>query len=690
MKTKILHLFVLLALLIGLLAVTPAAPAHASTLTVDTLTDEADGSCIDGDCSLRDAVAAAINNDTITFSVNGTLTLTLGQISINKDITIQGPGANKMTVSGNDASRVFRVGFPATVTISGLTISHGYVVDDQGGGVLVYNANLYLDQVVVSDSVADAASGYPRGGGVGADSSAFLSITNSSILNNKTNWAGGGVSTMNNSSLVMKNVLVDNNDLVGPNANSGGGISIENHGPTLTLENLTVTNNTSVSDGGGLYIDSPGTISRSVFAQNTAVNLGGGIDNGSSLTVSESFFSGNSGEYGAGIYTASGKLTVSNTTFLNNTSASGFGGGIASGGELIVTNSTFSGNSAPTGGGIHSAGGPATVNNSTFSGNSAANGDGAGLYFNGGNFSLNNTILANSTTGMDCTRAAGSMASAMNNLIENNSAGPNDCGTPTSTSDPQLDTLSGNGGFAPTFALLSGSPAIDAGDNPTCELTDSRGVDRPQDGNSDLTNNCDMGAYEKLPPIVTPTFADVPLNYWAWRYIEGLYLSGITGGCTASPLNFCPSVTITRDQMAVFLLRGIRGSAYTPPPATGTVFADVPADFWAAAWIEQLYAEGITGGCGSGNYCPSTPVTRDQMAVFLLRAEHGSSYAPPAATGTVFGDIPADFWAAAWIEQLSAEGITGGCGSGNYCPSTPVTRDQMAVFLQRTFDLVLP
>ena len=620
MKTKILHLFVLLALLIGLLATTPAAPARASTLTVDTLTDEADGSCIDGDCSLRDAVAAAINNDTITFSVNGTLTLTLGQISINKDITIQGPGANKMTVSGNDASRVFRIGFPATVTISGLTVSHGYVVDEQGGGVLVYNANLYLDQVVVSDSVADAASGYPRGGGVGADSSAFLSITNSSILNNKTNWAGGGVSTMNNSSLVMKNVLVDNNDLVGSNANSGGGISIENHGPTLTLENLTVTNNTSVSDGGGLYIDSPGTISKSVFAQNTAVNLGGGIDNnGSSLTVSESLLSGNSGEYGAGIHTASGKLTVSNTTFLNNISSSGFGGGIASGGELIVTNSTFSGNSAPTGGGIHSTSGPATVNNSTFSGNSAANGDGAGLYFNGGNLSLNNTILANSTTGMDCTRAAGSMASAMNNLIENNSASPNDCGTPTSASDPQLDTLSENGGFAPTFALLSGSPAIDAGDNSTCQLTDSRGVDRPQDGNADLTNNCDMGAYEKLPPIVTPTFADVPLDYWAWRYIEGLYLSGITGGCTAPPLNFCPSVTITRDQMAVFLLRGIHGSAYTPPPATGTVFADVSADFWAAAWIEQLSAEGITGGCGSGNYCPTTPVSRDQMAVFLQR-----------------------------------------------------------------------
>jgi hypothetical protein len=76
------------------------------------------------------------------------------------------------------------------------------------------------------------------------------------------------------------------------------------------------------------------------------------------------------------------------------------------------------------------------------------------------------------------------------------------------------------------------------------------------------------------------------------------------------------------------------------------------------------------------------------MAVFLLRARHGSSYVPPDATG-VFQDVPTDYWAADWIEQLAEEGITSGCSASPmmYCPATPVTRDQMAVFLVRNFDL---
>ena len=102
--------------------------------------------------------------------------------------------------------------------------------------------------------------------------------------------------------------------------------------------------------------------------------------------------------------------------------------------------------------------------------------------------------------------------------------------------------------------------------------------------------------------------------------------------------------------------------------------------------MEQFASDGITSGCGGGNYCPTDPVTRAQMAVFLLRAKHGAGYVPPPASG-VFGDVPANDQFARWIEQLAAESITGGCGNGNYCPNNPVTRAQMAIFLVRTFGL---
>jgi hypothetical protein len=184
-------------------------------------------------------------------------------------------------------------------------------------------------------------------------------------------------------------------------------------------------------------------------------------------------------------------------------------------------------------------------------------------------------------------------------------------------------------------------------------------------------------------------FADVPTLYWATNFIERLFAAGITGGCNLNPLQYCPEGTVTRAQMAVFLERGIHGSSYNPPPiGNSTGFGDVLIDYWAGAWIKQLAADGITGGCGSGNYCPESPVTRAQMAVFLLRSKYGAGYNPPAVgSSTGFGDVSTTYWAGAWIKQLVAEGITAGCGAGTYCPEAPVTRAQMAVFLVKTFNL---
>jgi hypothetical protein len=185
---------------------------------------------------------------------------------------------------------------------------------------------------------------------------------------------------------------------------------------------------------------------------------------------------------------------------------------------------------------------------------------------------------------------------------------------------------------------------------------------------------------------LAPTFADVFFDYWAYDFIESLHQSGITSGCGDG--NYCPGGLVTRAQMAVFLERGIHGSDYTPPSASG-IFDDVPTSYWAASWIEQLYNDGITSGCGGGDYCPNSPVTRAQMAIFLLRSKHGSSYTPPSASG-IFDDVPTSYWAASWIEQLYDEGITSGCGDGDFCPNASVTRAQMAVFLTKTFNLPIP
>jgi hypothetical protein len=178
-------------------------------------------------------------------------------------------------------------------------------------------------------------------------------------------------------------------------------------------------------------------------------------------------------------------------------------------------------------------------------------------------------------------------------------------------------------------------------------------------------------------------FLDVPNSHQFYSFVTTLVSNAITAGIGGG-LYGVDQPTL-RQQMAVFLLKGKHGLCYAPPACTG-VFPDVPCPSTFAAWIEALAAEGITGGCGGGNYCPQNPVRRDQMAVFLLKAEHGSSYTPPQCAGT-FNDVPCPSTFANWIEQLAAESITGGCGNGNYCPLDNNTRGQMAVFITKTFKL---
>ncbi len=178
-------------------------------------------------------------------------------------------------------------------------------------------------------------------------------------------------------------------------------------------------------------------------------------------------------------------------------------------------------------------------------------------------------------------------------------------------------------------------------------------------------------------------FLDVPENHQFHTFITQLISNAITVGIGGG-LYGVDQPTL-RQQMAALVLKARHGLCYVPPPCTGQ-FDDVPCPSTFAAWIEAFADEGITGGCGGNNFCPANPVRRDQMAVFLLKAEHGSGYVPPACTG-LYSDVPCPSFFADWIEQLGVEQITGGCGGGNYCPGTSITRGQMAVFLVKTFKL---
>ncbi len=238
--------------------------------------------------------------------------------------------------------------------------------------------------------------------------------------------------------------------------------------------------------------------------------------------------------------------------------------------------------------------------------------------------------------------------------------------------------IPGETGSIYTYNSLATDPALV---NITLQVSDATALVHPTAFSSNMQSSLTW-AVTALSP-----FADTPLSHWAYSWIERLFNSGITTGCNTNPLIYCPEQPVSRAEMAVFLVRGVHGTNFVPPVATG-IFSDVPTSQWAANYIEQLYADGITTGCNPVLmlYCPSQSVTRAEMAAFLLRARHGAGYAPPAAIG-VFSDVPTSHWAAAWIEQLYAEGITTGCNHWPVLPGAACDAAEMAAFLVRTFGL---
>jgi hypothetical protein len=282
----------------GLICLSLVTMAAAGTITVTNTADSGSG-------SLRAAIAAAGNNDTINFALTypATITLTSGELLISGNLIIFGPGATQLTVSGNSGSRVFHIGMSNAVTISGLTISNGVV---SAGNV---GAGIYID-------------------------TAMLSLTNCVVHNNHANGGstahGAGIYGFQ-SNIAAVGCVFDSNVAAG----NGGGVY--NNGSTLTIDRSTVTGNSALSGGGIFNRSGTITATNDLVYLNTATN-GGGISNDATLgvatltlnncTVSSNTVSG-TGAAGSQIYNArqSATATISNSTIVSNNVAVNFSGG---------------------------------------------------------------------------------------------------------------------------------------------------------------------------------------------------------------------------------------------------------------------------------------------------------------------------------------------------------------------------
>jgi CSLREA domain-containing protein len=531
MKRITFRCTMLIALIIGLVYITPVQPAHASSLVVNSLADTNDGSCDNlgtgsgnQDCTLREAIEVASSGDTITFSVTGTIKLGGTQLNINKNLTITGPGPSQLTVSGENASRIFVVtGDGITVSISGMTIDKGFGQNSKGAGVSASSStsspiSLTLDHVVISNCInATLSGGYPHGGGVGMDGG-ILTITNSTISGNSAGYSGGGIAIMNDSSANMTNVIVDNNQVTDPSG-SGGGVSLKsNPGFSSTLSNVTISNNkvTGTSGiGGGLYVQYHTlTLTQSTVTLNSAGDDGGGLylfdstTNINSSTINGNNTTGLANSDGGGIVNlgngSTSALTIINSTLFGNTANHGTGGAIynqASGGSssnvatIIAKNSTIVGNNAGasnSGGGIYvsTAGGSEistfTLSNSIVYGNTISSG------IIGENCNTVNSAIINASS-----------HNLFQDLVNDCTAGVTDIKSSAATS-AIVNSLGNYGGTTQTMSLPVGSPAIDTGDDTVCadintvNNLDQRGLKRP------YGIHCDIGAFEQVYRLFLP------------------------------------------------------------------------------------------------------------------------------------------------------------------------------------------
>ena len=184
------------------------------------------------------------------------------------------------------------------------------------------------------------------------------------------------------------------------------------------------------------------------------------------------------------------------------------------------------------------------------------------------------------------------------------------------------------------------------------------------------------------------SFSDVPRTNPFYRFAETAYHRGVITSCASFQFCPSLQVPRDQMAMMVLKAKDPHWVP-TACIAGQEMFADVPAASPYCRWVEELARRGVVAGCGGGNYCPSLFVSREQLAVYLLGTLEGTAFLPPACGTPLFNDVPASSPFCRWIEELARRGVVAGCGGGAYCPTLVVARDQMSVFLTVTFGLTL-
>jgi parallel beta-helix repeat protein len=451
-----------------------AAPAGAAAFNVSNLNDSGAG-------SLRQAIAdanAAAGADTITFQagLTGTITLTSGQLDVTDSVDIQGPGAAVISVSGNNASRVFYLYNNAAlidVTISGLTITQGAA--NIGAGIVDFDENLTLDHVAITGNTATA-----EGGGLWMDGFTFGATIRDSTISGNTAAKGGGVYNDDTGGpLLFQRTVITNNNSTG----RGGGVYFYDPDTAITFEDSTISNNTAASDGGGIFLydtdGGPFTISRTTISGNSAGSDGGGAffyGPDDPVVIENSTISGNHATAGSGgglfLYNLYDPFTIRNSTIANNTSGSNGGGIYLYNGTATLVDDIVGDNSvvaAPRAAHIKGiAAGPSDL----------ATGE-------GGEFAASYTLIE--------TPAGANITDNGGNILNQ---------------DPQLGPLQNNGGPTETQRPANTSPVINTGDpafTPPPSV-DQRGFPRVAGG------RIDMGAVELNPGTIQLTTSAASVN----------------------------------------------------------------------------------------------------------------------------------------------------------------------------------